>query len=96
VICSITSSGLEMPPDQKAFQIESIWLRSSPVSMVESLCVIVAPPFLQGGVDNWPILYNSQPALRILPELGVSIAIVAIIAGENRNKPFECCTLKQI
>lgn len=25
--------GLEMPPDQKAFQMESTWERSSPVSM---------------------------------------------------------------
>ena len=28
-----TSSGLEMPPDQKAFQIWSIWLRISLVSI---------------------------------------------------------------
>jgi len=27
VICSITSKGLAMPPDQKAFQMASIWLR---------------------------------------------------------------------
>jgi hypothetical protein len=33
VICSITSIGLAMPPDQKAFQIWSILLLSSPVSM---------------------------------------------------------------
>jgi hypothetical protein len=26
VVCSITSSGLEMPPDQKAFQIWQPWL----------------------------------------------------------------------
>jgi len=31
VICSITSIGLEMPPDQKAFQIWSIWLLMAPV-----------------------------------------------------------------
>src|ERR1035437_9841860 len=29
----MTSSGLEIPPDQKASQILSIWLRSGPVSM---------------------------------------------------------------
>ena len=29
-ICSITSSGSEMPPDQKASQIRSIWSRTSP------------------------------------------------------------------
>ena len=29
--CSITSNGLLMPPDQKSFQTESIWLLISPV-----------------------------------------------------------------
>ena len=33
MICSITSSGLEMPPDQKASQMRSIWLLMSPVIM---------------------------------------------------------------
>lgn len=32
-ICSITSSGFEIPPDQKASQTRSIWLLISPVSM---------------------------------------------------------------
>jgi hypothetical protein len=31
VICSITSSGLEMPPVQNAFQIWSTWLLMAPV-----------------------------------------------------------------
>src|SRR5437773_5678911 len=29
----MTSSGFEMPPDQKASQMRSIWLRRSPVSI---------------------------------------------------------------
>ena len=33
MICSITSSGFEMPPDQNEFQMASIWLRMGPVSM---------------------------------------------------------------
>src|SRR5437867_4279602 len=33
VICSMTSSGLEMPPDQNAFHIWSIWLLIAPVIM---------------------------------------------------------------
>jgi len=33
VICSMTSSGLEMPPDQNASQMRSILLFSSPVIM---------------------------------------------------------------
>ena len=33
MICSITSSGLEMPPDQKAFQTLSTWLLMAPVIM---------------------------------------------------------------
>ena len=33
--CSMTSSGLEMPPDQNASEIRSIWFFSSPVSMWE-------------------------------------------------------------
>lgn|GEM_PF-2559089 len=34
-LLAMTSSGLEMPPVQKAFQIWSILLRSSPVSMAQ-------------------------------------------------------------
>ena len=37
VICSMTSNGLEMPPDQKAFQIWSIWLLMAPVIMSSKL-----------------------------------------------------------
>jgi hypothetical protein len=33
VICSITSSGLEMPPDQNESQMRSIWFVMSPVIM---------------------------------------------------------------
>jgi len=33
VICSITWSGFDSPPDQKSFQIASILLRNSPVSI---------------------------------------------------------------
>jgi hypothetical protein len=33
VICSITSGGLAMPPDQKTFQIWSIWFLMAPVIM---------------------------------------------------------------
>lgn len=35
MICSMTSSGLEIPPVQKAFQRASIWLWIVPVSMVD-------------------------------------------------------------
>src|SRR3990172_3627183 len=40
VICSMTSSGLEMPPVQNAFQMPSIWERMSPVSMLGVLLVV--------------------------------------------------------
>ena len=33
VICSMTSSGFEMPPDQNAFQIWSTWFLMVPVIM---------------------------------------------------------------
>ena len=39
VIRSMTSSGLEMPPDQKTFQIWSIWLLMLPVIMPWSFSV---------------------------------------------------------
>ena len=38
MICSIASSGLEMPPDQNAFQILSIWLLMVPVIISRSRC----------------------------------------------------------
>ncbi len=38
VICSITSSGLAMPPDQKALQTLSTWLLSSPGTNGDSSC----------------------------------------------------------
>ena len=34
VICSMTSSGFEIPPVQKEFQMVSTWLRMSPVSII--------------------------------------------------------------
>src|SRR5688572_7578922 len=37
VICSMTSRGFEMPPDQKAFQIASILFLMSPVSTIQPL-----------------------------------------------------------
>jgi len=40
VICSITSSGLLMPPDQNAFQTPSILLFSSPV--ITALTIVTA------------------------------------------------------
>ena len=36
MICSITSSGFEIPPDQKSFQIRSILDLTSPVSTIRS------------------------------------------------------------
>ena len=36
MICSMTSSGLEMPPDQKASQMRSIWFLISPVIISDS------------------------------------------------------------
>src|SRR6266478_2320508 len=46
----MTSRGLEMPPDQKASQMRSIWLRMSPVSMGQFLCVVHQPPWARGGI----------------------------------------------
>ncbi len=37
VICSMTSSGFEIPLDQNAFQNPTIWLRSSPANIGRSL-----------------------------------------------------------
>ncbi len=37
-----------MPPDQKASQMRSIWLRMSPVSMGQFLCVVHQPPWARG------------------------------------------------
>src|SRR5712692_10008519 len=39
----MTSSGLEMPPDQKASQMRSIWFLMSPVSMSCPCCQAIAP-----------------------------------------------------
>jgi hypothetical protein len=43
VICSITSSGLEIPPDQKASQMRSIWFLISPVSIGRQFTSGVGP-----------------------------------------------------
>lgn len=40
MICSITLSGLEMLPDQKASQIRSIWLLMTPVIPLSSHCLL--------------------------------------------------------
>ena len=42
MICSLTSIGFEIPPEQKASQTELIWLRSSPV--------ITNPPNVPYGI----------------------------------------------
>lgn len=47
----MTSIGLAMPPDQKAFQIESTWLRSSPVSMGSFFCFVAGISAVRGGVN---------------------------------------------
>lgn len=49
MICSMTSSGFEMPPDQKASQMRPIWLFSSRVSM--------------GLLGSRPVFYRMEAAL---------------------------------
>src|SRR5690349_13675102 len=59
----MTSSGLEMPPVQKAFQIWSIWPRRSPVTMVVLFCghSAVAGRFYENAM-MWKITVRCQGA----------------------------------
>lgn len=47
MICSITSSGLLMPPDQNAFQTPSILLFNSPV--ITALTIVTAADATEAG-----------------------------------------------
>ena len=51
----MTSSGLEMPPDQNAFQTWSIWLLMAPVIMRPTM-YWPAPPASSGDFVKTPIL----------------------------------------
>jgi hypothetical protein len=78
VICSITSSGLAIPPAQKAFHTASIFARKSPVSMLPPCTATVpiarqakrealdgvAPQLTRGP---WQIHHGSRAAGRYLP-----------------------------
>ena len=67
VICSITSIGLEMPPDQKAFQIWSIWLLMGPVIMLTPSPFHVGDGPPAGGCRA----LNADPCIGILARQAV-------------------------
>ena len=65
MICSITSSGLAMPPDQNAFQTLSILFRNSPGSIVPRAFRFLVGPYPTGrnSESGWRDLRSPMCAI---------------------------------
>ena len=73
MICSITSSGLEMPPDQNSFQIASIFDFSSPVTNLRTVLAARRQP--RGWYHTADLLAAADPCRR--PSPGATRPLVA-------------------